>query len=143
LKLDREGEGRDEFFEVIGKRLGDLFRDPWLATDSIVENMKRYSAQGLRYLEDASLEWGYSRITTASRSMRRLASRCSATALERPGCESHGHDGAILIDDRTLCAERRGVARAGVQFVDWTQDMWVGINMAGREDNDKGYPLRF
>src|SRR5258706_10562574 len=51
MKLDRPGEGRDEFFEVIGKRLGELFRDPWLATDLLVENMKRYSAQGLRYLE--------------------------------------------------------------------------------------------
>ena len=39
-ELDREGEGRDEFFEVIGKRLGDLFRDPWLSTDLLVENMK-------------------------------------------------------------------------------------------------------
>jgi NAD binding domain of 6-phosphogluconate dehydrogenase len=27
--------------------------------------------------------------------------------------------------------------------VDRHRDLWVGINMAGREDNDKGYPLRF
>src|SRR5258708_14246185 len=28
-------------------------------------------------------------------------------------------------------------------FVDRHRDLWVGINMAGREDNDKGYALRF
>jgi adenosine deaminase CECR1 len=29
------------------------------------------------------------------------------------------------------------------QFVDKNRDLYVGINAAGREDNDKGYPLRF
>ncbi len=28
-------------------------------------------------------------------------------------------------------------------FVDRHRDLWVGINMAGREDNEKGYPGRF
>jgi len=28
-------------------------------------------------------------------------------------------------------------------FVDRHPDLWVGINMAGREDNEKGYPGRF
>jgi adenosine deaminase CECR1 len=28
-------------------------------------------------------------------------------------------------------------------FVDRHRDLWVGINMAGREDNEKGYALRF
>ena len=28
-------------------------------------------------------------------------------------------------------------------FVDQHRDLYVGINMVGREDNDKGYPLRF
>jgi adenosine deaminase CECR1 len=28
-------------------------------------------------------------------------------------------------------------------FVDRHRDLWVGINMAGREDNEKGYPSRF
>ncbi|MFT4809061.1 MAG: adenosine deaminase CECR1 [Paraglaciecola sp.] len=29
------------------------------------------------------------------------------------------------------------------QFADKNRDVFVGINAAGREDNDKGYPLRF
>src|SRR5213082_2763680 len=49
--LDKEGEGRNEFFEVINRRLVNLFRDPYLATDLLAVNLKRYGAQGLRYLE--------------------------------------------------------------------------------------------
>jgi len=29
------------------------------------------------------------------------------------------------------------------RFIDGHRDWWVGMNMAGREDNDKGYPQRF
>jgi adenosine deaminase CECR1 len=28
-------------------------------------------------------------------------------------------------------------------FVDRHRDLWVSVNLVGREDNDKGYPLRF
>jgi hypothetical protein len=28
-------------------------------------------------------------------------------------------------------------------FVDGHRDLWVGVNIAGREDNDNGHPLRF
>jgi adenosine deaminase CECR1 len=28
-------------------------------------------------------------------------------------------------------------------FVDRNRDLWVSVNLVGREDNDKGYPLRF
>ena len=51
MKLDRAGEGRNEFFEAIVPRLAEMAHDPWLLTDLMVEAMKRDSAQGLRYLE--------------------------------------------------------------------------------------------
>ncbi|MEO8131202.1 MAG: adenosine deaminase, partial [Bryobacteraceae bacterium] len=48
LIIDKDAEGRNEFFDVIVPRVGELARDPWLATDLLVENMRRYAAQGLR-----------------------------------------------------------------------------------------------
>ena len=39
MKLDEKGEGRNEFFEVIGQRLNELLRDPNLVADLLVENL--------------------------------------------------------------------------------------------------------
>ena len=33
--------------------------------------------------------------------------------------------------------------RAAFELVDSYDDLYVGVNLVGREDNDKGYPLRF
>src|ERR1017187_1914826 len=51
MKLDQPGEGRNEFFEGIVPRTGDLTRDPYLVPDLLVEDMQRFGAEGLRYLE--------------------------------------------------------------------------------------------
>jgi len=59
VKLDVDGEGRNEFFEVIISRLNELFRDPHLVADGIVENMKQFGAEGLRYLEIQGVADGF------------------------------------------------------------------------------------
>ena len=51
LVLDGPNEGRDEFFERIVPRFGDLSRDPWLLADAMVENMRLFGAEGVRYIE--------------------------------------------------------------------------------------------
>jgi adenosine deaminase CECR1 len=105
MKLDREGEGRNEFFEVIVPRLGELLRDPWLATDLLVENMKRYSAQGLRYLETQAGVGGFidheGRPIDIERGVQFFRD-----ALNRPRRQSNRHDRSLSIDDYTVRGER-------------------------------------
>jgi adenosine deaminase CECR1 len=49
--LDHDGEGRDEFFEYIWNRLGDVLTSLDVVKELLVENMKRFGAEGVRYLE--------------------------------------------------------------------------------------------
>ena len=51
LILDKPGEGRDEFFEHIVRRFGDLSHDPYVVADAMVENMRLFGAEGLRYID--------------------------------------------------------------------------------------------
>jgi adenosine deaminase CECR1 len=113
LRLDRPEEGRNEFFEAIAPRLTELARDPWLTTDLLVESMQRYAAEGLRYLETQ---------TTVGTFM--------------------DQDGKPIDRNRAAQLFRDALERA-YEFVNANRDLWVAVNMAGREDNDKGHPLRF
>ncbi|MEO8125784.1 MAG: adenosine deaminase [Bryobacteraceae bacterium] len=142
LKLDKPGEGRNEFFEAIVPRVGELSRDPWLAADIMVENMKRYAAQGLRYLETQTL------VSTAQdhdgnpmdpeRSVQILRDALNSPDAKATGLTVRFQQVVI----RYLPNAEEMLERA-YQFVEAHRDLWVGINMAGREDNDKGTPLRF
>jgi adenosine deaminase CECR1 len=139
--LDRPGEGRNEFFEGIVPRMGDLLHDPWLAADLLVENMKRYSAQGLRYLETQT------GLNYQDREGHRLPPAEVAAlfrgALNRPEAKATGMTVRFLLTIIRFAPNAEEALERAYAFVDAHRDLWVGINMAGREDNDKGYALRF
>jgi adenosine deaminase CECR1 len=142
IKLDAEGEGRNEFFEVIGARINELSRDPYLIADGLVENMKRFGAEGLRYLETqggASYFWDKDgNLIDTEKGVQIIRDR-----LNQPDAKTSG----VTVRFQSMFI--RFAPRAEEQlentyvFVDKHRDLWVGINMAGREDNDSGYPLRF
>lgn len=142
LRLDQPGEGRDEFFERIWPRLGALQQDPYVVMEMLVETMKRYGAEGVRYLEPQEIpdywidpdgqavdgEAFYERIT------RRL---------HQPDAVATGVAVRFqVVVIRFLPNAEQRVA-AAYDYVDRHRDLFVGINMAGREDNNKGYPRRF
>ncbi|WP_035958816.1 adenosine deaminase family protein [Bryobacter aggregatus] len=141
LILDQPGETRNEFFEEIVPRLSPFLRNPYYFADSFAENLKLFGREGVRYIE---AQW-------------------SPIAMERP-------DGTIFPPDEAIAIFKKRMAQpdviaSGVQyrfhttvirfrddverqiafqyeFIDRHRDLWVGINAAGREDNDKGYALR-
>lgn len=142
VKLDKPSEGRDEFFEVIWPRLGHLLGDTRVLAEVMVENMKLFGAEGLRYIE-----WQHG--PTGRRDdvgnilpphdvyelyMRRLS---------QPDAKNTG----VTVRFLTTVLRYRPNAEERVAenyaFLDQHRDLWVGINLVGREDNDKGYPLRF
>ncbi|MFQ5791065.1 MAG: hypothetical protein ACE5JI_11395 [Acidobacteriota bacterium] len=51
VRLDRADEGREEFFEVIWPRLNHLLSDSRVLVELMIENMKLFAAEGVRYIE--------------------------------------------------------------------------------------------
>jgi len=142
LKLDRPGEGRDEFFERAVSRLQALARDPHVFSEVMARYIIRYGRENLRYLET------------------QFAPTNAVAA-----------DGAPIATDQVVEIFRQRLARSDVQAagvavrfqhplirftphaeqtietayatIDRHRDLFVGLNLVGREDNDKGHPLRF
>lgn len=142
MKLDREGEGRNEFFEVIGSRLNELFRDPYLVTNLLVENMKRFGAEGLRYIEAQAGAANFvdkdGNPIDVERGVQFFRDRLSQEDAKATGVTVRFQGGILRFHPQ---AEAN--LEAAYAFIDKHRDLWVGFNMAGREDNDKGYALRF
>jgi adenosine deaminase CECR1 len=126
LVLDREGEGRDEFFERIVARVTPLNRDTEAFGEVFRRSTQRWAAENIRYVE----LMGQPR-TAEEMPLFKQWAREAPLAVRYLGIFVR------FLDD----AEAR-LSQAAAN-VDANRDLWVGINMAGREDNDKGYPLRF
>jgi adenosine deaminase CECR1 len=141
-RLDQSYEGRNEFFEAIWDRIGELLHNPHLMCDVLVRTMDAFGREGVVYLEtqqgveDAVKPDGsaYSTDETAALFRQCLASpRAKAT-----GVEVRFQNSLLrFLPD----AEQR--LRDLYAITDRYRDLYVGINMVGREDNGKGYPLRF
>ena len=142
MMLDKEGEGRNEFFEVINKRLVELFRDPYLAADLLAVNLKRYGAQGLRYLETQMGVSNYQDQEGAPIDAERVV-QLFRERLSQPDMKATGMTVRFLITIIRFAPNAEENLKKAYDFVDRHRDLWVGINMAGREDNEKGYALRF
>jgi adenosine deaminase CECR1 len=141
LVLDAPGEGRNEFFEEIVPRMTALFRSPHFFADGFAENLKQFGREGVRYIE---AQW-------------------SPLLMEKPDGTPYPVEETLAIfrhrmeqDDvkaanvayrfqTTVIRFRDDLERqvaAQHEFIHQHRDLWVGINAAGREDNDKGYALR-
>ena len=142
LRLDAPHEGRDEFFEAQWRRIDALLQNPYLVCEILYRNMEAFSKEGLAYLEtqveldglrkpDGS-EFTPAEVATIFR--QELASpRAKAT-----GVEVRFQYALLRFGPH---AEQR--LRDLYALVDQYRDLYVGVNMVGREDNAKGYPLRF
>ena len=142
LILDKPDEGRDEFFERIVRRFGDLLRDPYLVGDVMVENMRLFGAEGVRYLEP-QMGPGSFKDANGQPLMPEDVNRMICERLSQPDAIATGvHVRFQYVIIRFSPNAEQNLEKA----YDWVahhRDQWVGINMAGREDNDQGYALRF
>ena len=142
IRLDKTFEGRSEFFEKHWLRLNDLGRNPTLLAEMLVKNMQAFAGEGLTYLE----------------------TQISAFNQLKPDGSVYGGDDVIDLFRQRLT--KNDAVESGVtarlqhsllrftpdaeenlkriyRLADRNRDVLVGLNMVGREDNDKGYPLRF
>jgi len=142
MRLDQPYEGRDEFFDAIWDRINEMLRNPYLISDILLRNMQAFGQEGLVYLEtQQGLEGGmkpdgspYGTDETVAIFRQLLASpQAKAT-----GVEVRFQNALLRF---TPDAEQR--LRDLYAITDRYRDLYVGVNMVGREDNEKGYPLRF
>lgn len=141
LILDKSYEGRNEFFERHWQRMNDLFLNHKIQAEILVRNMIEFGREGLSYLEidvtpvgiKASGEF-YSPKEVYAYYQERLKQRDALNS----GVEVRFHYALLRFSPN---AEKN--LEAMYAFVNEHRDRYVAIDMVGREDNDKGHPLRF
>jgi adenosine deaminase CECR1 len=142
MRLDQKFEGRDEFFNAHWARIAELLDNPYLITDILYKNMEAFGNEGMVYLEtqlnlDNYVRPDGTRIPTdeiADILRARLAAKDAVATGVTVRFQS-----ALLRFTPTAEARLRQLYAMNDKY----RDLFVGVNMVGREDNDKGYPLRF
>ena len=133
---------REKFFEQTWPRLNDLFNNPFLLAELLVENMKRFGAEGVRYLET---QLGFAQMVRADGSAVSPdeALNLIRKRLAQPDALATG---VTVRLQKTILRFLPGAEQdleAAFALVAANRDLYVGINLAGREDNQRGHPLRF
>jgi adenosine deaminase CECR1 len=141
MRLDGAGNGRLEFFSHIWPRLDAVNTSLPVSMELLVDNMKAFGAEHLAYLET---QFGGGMVDNDGREIP--DAEVVAFVKERLSRPDAVATGVTVRFQRTILrfapdAERRLEKAYG--FVDAHRDLWVGLNMAGIEENGYGYPSRF
>ncbi len=142
IRLDKAHEGREEFFQTHWQRLKDLAANPYILAEMIYKNMQAFSKEGIVYLELQEGTRYYKKLDGTFYSPEAVADifreRISRKDAKETGVTVRMQYYLLRFIDNAE-EDLEWIYR----FVDQNRDLYVGINMVGREDNDKGYPLRF
>ncbi len=142
LRLDQPYEGRNEFFDAIWDRINDLLKNPHLICDILLRNMQAFGREGVVYLETQQGLEGAVAADGSPYTVDEVAD-IFRSFLASPQARATGvvvrFQNALL----RFVPDAEQHLRELYAITDSHRDLYVGINMVGREDNDKGYPLRF
>ena len=142
FRLDAPGEGRREFFNAHWPRLGDINRNPTVRFELLVENLKAYAAEGVRYLESQfdvdKCVLADGTLLNDEAALARLEAR-----LARPDVTALGITVRFQRSVLRFSPDAEDELAHSFAWVDAHRDRWVGINMVGIEENGFGYPIRF
>ena len=142
IRLDKPHEGREEFFQTHWQRLFALANNPWIQAEILYRNMRAFGDEGVTYLELQVAVGGFLRpdgsVMSADETGDILRHRLQQKDAIRTGVTARFQIAVLRFRPN---AEER--LRTIYKFVHDNSDVFVGVNMVGREDNDKGYPLRF
>ncbi|WP_299696858.1 adenosine deaminase [Hydrocarboniphaga sp.] len=141
IRLDQPYEGRNEFFGHWA-RLNDLWRNPYVTADILYRDMQAFGKEGVAYLELQDAPLGYIKpdgsAYVGDEAIDIIRRRLAAADAKATGVEVRFQSTVLRF---TPDAEEQ--LKAMYAFTDQHRDLYVSINLVGREDNDKGYPLRF
>jgi len=142
LRLDQPYEGRNEFFGAHWQRLNDLYANPYWTAETMYQNMEAFAKEGVVYLELQSNLVGYQRPDTSVMSTDEAADVFRAR-LAAPDARATGVTVKFQVTILRFASNAEDILRSAFEVADKYRDLYVGVNMVGREDDDKGNPLRF
>jgi adenosine deaminase CECR1 len=142
MRLDQPNEGRDEFFDAIWDRINDLLQNPHLICDVLLRNMDAFGKEGLVYLETQQGLEGAVKADGSPYSVDEVAA-IFRQFLASPQAKATGVEVRLQNALLRFTPNAEEHLRVLYAITDRYRDLYVGVNMVGREDNEKGYPLRF
>ena len=142
IRLDKPWEGRDEFFQTHWQRLFALVRNPWIQAELMYRNMKAFGDEGVTYLELQVAVRGFRNadgsILTPEETADILRQR-----LQQKDALDTGVTVRFQISLLRFLPNAEDNLRRIYKFVHENNDLFVAVNMVGREDDDRGHPARF
>ncbi|HWA26252.1 MAG TPA: hypothetical protein VG734_11355 [Lacunisphaera sp.] len=142
LRLDRPGEGRTEFFDVLWARRGQIGSNLSVISESLVEHLKAAGAEHLAYLEtqfdvDGAKD-NAGRPIPVEEAVAFVKKRLAQPDVAATGVTVRFQESIV----RFLPRSEQEIANS-YAFVDAHRDLWVGLNLVGIEEKGPGHPARF
>lgn len=142
MRLDKAHEGRDEFFQTHWTRMNEIYSNPYISANNLVRNMQAFAAEGLTYIEPQMGVRGYIRADGSPVPADEVADIVRARLQDRDAVAT-GVEVRLQLSLLRFAANAEQSLKWLYEFAYNNLDLYVAVNMVGREDNDKGYPLRF
>jgi adenosine deaminase CECR1 len=142
MRLDEKYEGRDEFFDAIWERIDALLQNPYIISDILLRNLQAFGKEGVVYLETQQGVEGALKADGSPYSQDEVANIFRAV-IASPQAKATGVEVRFQNALLRFAPNAEQQLRNLYAITDRYRDLYVGVNMVGREDNDKGYPLRF
>jgi adenosine deaminase CECR1 len=142
MRLDGTGDGRTEFFSHIWPRIGQLNQCLPLAAELLVENMKAFGAEHVAYVETQF--YGEGMVDNDGSAIPdEQAITFVRNRLSRPDALATGVTVRFLRTILRFAPDAEARLAKAYEFAEAHRDLWVGLNMAGIEENPDGRPSRF
>ena len=142
IRLDKPYEGRDEFFETHWPRLFALVQNPYLQAETMYRNMQAFGAEGVTYIETQVNVLGFRKPDGSVLAPEETAA-ILRKRLQQEDALATGVTVRLQLNVLRFAPNAEELLREKYEFVHNNSDLFVAVNMVGREDNSKGYPLRF
>ena len=142
MRLDQPYEGRNEFFDAIWDRINDMVRNPHLIADILLRNMQAFGSEGVVYLETQQGVQGAVKPDGSPYSVEEAVA-IYRQLLDSPQAKATGVEVRFQNALLRFAPDAEQRLRELYAITDRHRDLYVGVNMVGREDDEKGYPLRF
>ena len=142
IRLDKPYEGREEFFGTHWPRLNALLQNPWIQAESLIRNMRAFGAEGVTYLETQVAIYGFATPDGIAMAAEQVVDILRERLLQEDALAT-GVTVRLQLPILRFAPSAEEWLRRAYEFVYDNSDIFVAVNMVGREDNDKGHPLRF
>jgi adenosine deaminase CECR1 len=142
IRLDKPFEGRDEFFGTHWPRMHALGWNPWIQAETLFLNMRAFGAEDLSYLETQVSIAGF--VNPDGTPMpSEQAVTIMRERLQQADAIATGVTVRMQVSILRFLPNAEDQLRFVYRYVHDHNDLFVAVNIVGREDNDKGYPMRF